>query len=114
MSRSITIRAHLENDERHLRPGMLLNVELVIDRVTALVVPEEAIIPIQTRSYVYLVDEGQSAVRKEIEVGRRSHGQVQVLSGLKEGDDVITQGIIKLRPGSKVRTRDSEKRSAAG
>ncbi len=107
VSRSITIRAHLENEEMLLRPGMLLNVSLITHRVNALVVPEEAIIPIQTRSYVYVIDEKSTAIRKEVTVGRRSHGSVEILTGLIDGDQVVTQGIIKLRPGSTVRTRET-------
>ena len=101
VTRSLTIRAHLNNDERLLRPGMLLTVRLVRHRGTALMVPEEAVIPIKDKQFVYVVADG-IAHWVEIEAGRRRPGYVEVLSGLKEGQQVITQGVIKVRPGSKV------------
>ncbi len=101
VTRSVSIRAHLNNDDRLLRPGMLLTVNLVRSRTPALVVPEEAVIPVQDQQYVYQVTEGK-AVRTKVETGRRRPGIVEILSGLKEGDEVITQGVIKVRPGSPV------------
>jgi membrane fusion protein (multidrug efflux system) len=101
ITRSITIRAHLNNDERLLRPGMLLTVNLVRNRSLALVVPEEAILPIQDKQYVYVVQEN-TAQRVEVKAGRRRPGIVEILIGLEEGQLVVTQGVIKIRPGSKV------------
>jgi membrane fusion protein (multidrug efflux system) len=103
VTRSITIRAHLSNNDRLLRPGMLLTVKLVRSRSTALLVPEEAIIPIQDEHFVYLSQEG-IANRVKVEIGRMRHGSVEILSGLREGHQVITQGIIKIHPGSKIET----------
>ena len=104
ITRSITIRAHLNNDLRLLRPGMLLTVNLVRNRSLALVVPEEAIIPIQDKQYVYVVQEN-TAIRIEVQAGRKRPGIVEILSGLEEGQFVITQGVIKIRPGSKVKIK---------
>jgi len=101
VTRSITIRAHLANNDRLLRPGMLLTVNLIRSRSFALLVPEEAIIPIQNKHFVYVAQEGV-AKRVEVEVGRMQPGTVEILSGLSEGQQVITQGIIKVRPGSKI------------
>ena len=80
---------------------MLLTVKLVQKRSRVLAVPEESVIPIQNTQYVYVVEDG-TAQRVEIDVGRRRPGFVEVLSGLVEGQEVITQGIIKVRPGSRV------------
>ncbi len=109
VTRSITVRAHINNDDLKLRPGMLLNIELVVNQVRSLVVPEEAIVPIQDRSYVYLVGAAVIAERTEIVTGRRDVGIVEVVSGLSEGDLVVTQGVIKISPGSPVRMREVAK-----
>jgi membrane fusion protein, multidrug efflux system len=101
ITRSISIRAHLANDERLLRPGMLLTVNLVRSRSSALLIPEEAIIPIQDEHFVYVAEEGE-AKRVKVSIGRMRPGSIEILSGLVEGQQVITQGIIKLRPGSKI------------
>lgn len=110
ITRSITIRAHLNNDNRLLRPGMLLTVHLVRSRSPALVIPEEAILPIKDKQFVYVVSEN-IAQRIEVKAGRKRPGIVEILSGLEEGQMVITQGVIKVRPGSKV-TVKGENRSA--
>ncbi len=103
VSRSITIRAHINNDKRRLRPGMLLTVNLVRARTTSLIIPEEALIPIRNKKFVYVI-ENQTAKRIEVETGRRQPGIVEITHGLSEGQEVITQGVIKVRPGSKVTT----------
>jgi membrane fusion protein (multidrug efflux system) len=110
ITRSITIRAHLANDERLLRPGMLLVVNLIRSRGSALLVPEEAIVPIQNEHFVYVPEEGE-AKRVKVDIGRMRPGSIEILSGLTEGQQVITQGIIKLHPGSKieVKKKDQEK-----
>ncbi len=112
VTRSVMIRAHLNNEARLLRPGMLLTVNLVRQRSDALVVPEEAIIPIQDRQYVYTIEDGV-ANQREIQAGRRRPGIVEVLSGLQEGQQVITQGAIKIRPGSPVVVRETASQSEA-
>ena len=108
VTRSVTIRAHLANDSKRLRPGMLLSLNLVLNRPVTLVVPEEAIIPVQQTTYVFAVDAENKAQRKEVLLGRRAAGKVEVLQGLQEGDRVVTQGIIKLSPGALVQTREAE------
>lgn len=107
VTRSITIRAHLDNNEGLLRPGMLLTVNLVRSRSKALVIPEEALLPIGDQQYVYVVTEG-IANRTKVKIGRRRPGIAEVIDGLEEGQEIIIQGIIKVRQGSKVSTRDKK------
>lgn len=102
VTRSISVRAHIDNEDLLLRPGMLLTVRLVQNREDALVVPEESIIPVQNKHYVYRIDTNNIVERVEVEVGRQRPGIVEILGGLSEGERVITEGIIKVSPGSKV------------
>jgi membrane fusion protein (multidrug efflux system) len=102
VTRAITVRAHVENADRALRPGMLLTVEVVTAERVALVVPEGAVFQVQNRAYVYRVD-GDTVHQQEIDVGGRRFGVVEVLSGLTEGDPIVVEGIIKLREGARVR-----------
>jgi membrane fusion protein (multidrug efflux system) len=102
VTRAITVRAHIENDDRALRPGMLLTVEVVTAEQMALVVPEGAVFQVQNRAYVYRVD-GETVHQQEIEVGSRRFGVVEVSGGLEEGDLIVIEGIIKLREGARVR-----------
>lgn len=102
VSRSITVRAELPNLEALLKPGMFLNVEIVRDQRNALVVPEEALVPEQNRQYVYVVDGGM-AQKREVRIGARSPGSVEILSGLTLGERVIVEGTVKVREGGAVR-----------
>ena len=100
-TRTIALRAQLANEELLLRPGMLLNVMLIQDVQEYLAIPESAVIPVQDKQFAYTVVDGK-AERKEFVAGRRVPGFVEVLEGFEKGDDVVTEGIIKLRPGSRV------------
>jgi membrane fusion protein, multidrug efflux system len=102
VTRAITVRAHVENKDRALRPGMLLTVEVITAEHLALVVPEGSVFQVQNRAYVYLVD-GDVVHQHQIEVGGRRFGVVEVLSGLEEGQQIVVEGIVKLRDGARVR-----------
>lgn len=103
VTRAVTVRAHLPNEDRLLHPGMLLTVQLVTERRTALVVPESSVFQIQNRAYVYRVGADRIARQHEIQIGERRYGIVEVTAGLTEGDLVVSQGIVKLRDGARVR-----------
>jgi membrane fusion protein (multidrug efflux system) len=102
VSRSVTVRAELPNDDGVLKPGMFLGVLLTRDAAPALVLPESAVVPEQGRAYV-LVVEGGRATRREVQLGRRRTGQVEVLSGVAVNDRVIVEGALKVRDGGQVR-----------
>jgi membrane fusion protein (multidrug efflux system) len=102
VTRAITVRAHIENADRALRPGMLLTVEVVTGDRMALVVPEGAVFQVQNRAYVYRAD-GDVARQLEIDVGDRRFGVVEVLGGLADGDLIVVEGIVKLRDGARMR-----------
>lgn len=110
-TRTIKIRAKLNNDELLLRPGMLLTVRLIRERQQFLAIPESAVIPVQNKQFAYLIVEGK-AERREFQAGRRIPGFVEVLSGLEVGERVITEGIIKIRPGSSVRVKNDQRLEA--
>jgi len=102
VSRSVLVRAEVPNPESLLKPGMFLNVEIVRDQRNALVVPEEALVPEQDRQYVFVVDGGK-AQRREVRIGARRPGSVEILSGLERGERVIVEGTVKVREGGAVR-----------
>ena len=107
VTRAITVRAHIENTYRSLRPGMLLTVEVVTGERQALVVPEGAVFQIQNRAYVYMAD-GDIARQRQIEIGGRRFGVVEVLGGLEEGELVVVAGTTKLRDGARMRYEGAE------
>ncbi len=107
IDRSVRLRARIDNRELLLKPGMLLNVELHHGRRRVLLVPEQAIIHYQRDHFVLLLDsaDGNSVQRRQIKVGLRIPGSAEVLSGLAEGDLVVTEGLT-VRPGQQVQIRE--------
>jgi membrane fusion protein (multidrug efflux system) len=101
-TRSVTVRALLANDDGALKPGMFLNVSLAKDDRAALVIPEEALTPEAERQYVFVVADGR-AQRREVRIGGRTPGNVEVLSGVTAGEQVVVEGTQKIRDGAVVR-----------
>jgi membrane fusion protein, multidrug efflux system len=102
ITRSVTVRANIPNPDLALKPGMFLNVNLARDERDALMVPEAALVPEQSRQFLFVVEEGR-AIRREVRIGRRQPGRVEIVAGLKAGDQVIVEGTQKVREGGTVR-----------
>jgi membrane fusion protein (multidrug efflux system) len=103
VSRTVTVRGILPNPRGRLKPGMFLTVTLLRRDVTAVVVPEQSIVPIQSKQYVLVVAKDGTVERREIQAGRRRPGQVEIRSGLAPGEVVVSEGTQKARHGEKVR-----------
>ncbi|MBU0859038.1 MAG: efflux RND transporter periplasmic adaptor subunit [Alphaproteobacteria bacterium] len=105
-TRSIMARAIIPNDDRVLRPGLLMSVEIQKNPRQALVVPEESIVPLARKSFVFVVTadtDGKTTVkRQEVIVGARRQGEVEILEGLTAGDKVVTHGNMNLTDGAAV------------
>ncbi len=101
-TRSVRVRADLPNPEHALRPGMLVSVELTANRETRLAIPEEAIVPIGERRFVFVVNPEDRVDRIELTTGRRDNGLVEVVEGLGGDENVVLEGGSMLRPGSAV------------
>jgi membrane fusion protein, multidrug efflux system len=102
--RAVLIRAKLSNNDGLLRPGMFVRVRLVLtERSKALVVAEEAIVPVGADQFVFRVVDGK-AERVKVATGVRRGGRVEIRDGLAAGDVVVTAGQIKLREGVAVRS----------
>lgn len=102
VSRTVTVRALVPNPHDILRPGMFLTVKLFRDNVTALMIPEQTIVPEQSRQYVLVVSGEGIVEKREVKVGRRRPGQVEILDGLSDGELVVAEGTQKATPGSAV------------
>lgn len=102
VTRAVAVRAELPNPDHRLRPGMLLTIVLERDRRETILVPEEAIVPIEDRTYVFVVD-NRSVSRVEVMTGARQPGLVEITGGLDTGQTIIIDGAIRLRDGAAVR-----------
>lgn len=101
--RALYLRARLRNEEGVLRPGMFVRVQLLLDeRKNAMMIPEEALVPVGDEQFVYRVVDGK-AERVKVRTGLRRGGRVEIREGLTAGDTVVTAGQLKLRDGVSVR-----------
>jgi membrane fusion protein (multidrug efflux system) len=101
--RSLEVRARLTNSDGQLRPGMFARVRVLLgDRPNALMVPEEAVVPLGDDFFVYTVADGK-AKRVRVKLGVRREAQVELLEGVSAGEQVITAGIRVQRDGQAVR-----------
>ncbi|WP_394233503.1 efflux RND transporter periplasmic adaptor subunit [Pseudomonas anguilliseptica] len=103
--RSQAIRAHISNSDGRLSPGQFVRVSVILaERPNALVIPEEAIMPVGDKLLVNLVVAGKVEVR-ELKLGKRLTGKVEVLEGLQGDETLISAGWQKVRAGAPVRTK---------
>ncbi|GGO15286.1 MexH family multidrug efflux RND transporter periplasmic adaptor subunit [Iodidimonas muriae] len=108
VTRAITVRAEIANEDKRLRPGMLLTVEVINNERLAIAAPEGAIIPVGEDQFVFVVKSDNTVERRQITLGLRRPGVVEVLSGLKAGEFVVTAGTMRLRPGMTVKVQNRE------
>lgn len=112
--RAVVIRARLPNDAGRLRPGLFSRVTLIVDTAaTALLVPEDAIVPRGDQHFVYRLVDGK-ALLTEVVLGKREARAVQIVSGLNAGDVVVTAGQLKLRDGVAVTPVEGAPAGAGG
>jgi membrane fusion protein (multidrug efflux system) len=101
-TRAVTVRAAVPNADSALRPGMFVNVSLTRDRREAIVIPEEALVPEQDKQFVFVVADGV-ATKREVRIGARRPGAVEIASGLEVGERIVVEGTVKVRDGGPVR-----------
>lgn len=101
-TRSVRINATFENSDEALRPGMFMTVELILARRDdAVLIPEEALVPEALKQYVFAVKDGR-VDRREVVVGQRNAGAIEIVKGLQAGDTLIVRGLQRVRPGAPV------------
>ena len=111
VTRSVVVRVRLSNDERLLKPGMLMQVTLLKNPRTALVIPESALLPLGSEQFVLrVITEGDAmkTERRRVTIGSRRPGEVEVVEGLAVGDRVVTHGTLTAKPGQPVSVRAVE------
>ncbi len=111
ITRTIQVRAIAPNKDRILKPGLLMKINIMTHERQALIIPEESLIKRGKKNFVYITTKinGQlNAKEIEIEIGSRISGEVEVLSGLNQHDQVITHGLLKIRDGAEISIRAIE------
>lgn len=101
ITRTVRVRAILPNPDALLKPGLLMTITLLKDARQALLIPEEALIKKDDRNFVYVVKETDAntkeAVEREVKIGAREEGHIEILDGLQENESVVIHGTLKLR-----------------
>ena len=102
-TRSILARAKIINENLEIIPGSLLEIEIFYNDRSSLSIPDTSIMFEGSKKFVYKIIENNIIKKIEIETGVRKQGSLEVLSGLNEGDKIVAEGLIKVRPGMKVK-----------
>src|SRR2546428_7365565 len=101
--RTILVKARVPNGQRLLQPGMFIEARLVTAvRANAIVIPEDAVVPLQGAIFVWVVRDGK-AERRSVALGVRTPGFVELTSGVEAGSQVVVGGLELLAPGAPVR-----------
>ena len=108
--RTILVKARVPNPARLLQPGMFIEARLVTAlRPQAVVVPEDAVVPAEGSTVVWVVAGGK-ADRRKVNLGVRTPGFVEITDGVKAGEQVVTGGLEMLAPGAPVMPRVVERK----
>ena len=102
-TRAVMVRARLANPDRALRPGMMLTVAIESAARTGLSVPELAVVGEGDNRFVFALDGNGRARRVPVRTGARAGGRIEVVEGLRPGQRVVTEGIVKVSDGMQVR-----------
>ena len=103
-SRSILAQIEILNPNLELIPGILLNIKVIYDERDSISIPEESLIIQGDNKFVYLID-NNVLIRKNVKVGLRNFGKVEILSGLEIGDNIVAEGTNKVRNKAKVKIK---------
>ena len=101
-TRSILARIIVNNSKFEIIPGQLMTVKVIYDEINQIGVPESAVTIQGNTAFVYIVN-ADTAEKKNIKMGKRNFGKVSIISGINEGDMVISEGVSKVRNKAKVK-----------
>ena len=101
-TRSILARVIVDNSNFEIIPGQLMTVKIIYDEINQIGVPESAVTIQGNTAFVYIVN-ADTAEKKNIKMGKRNFGKVSIVSGINEGDMVISEGVSKVRNKAKVK-----------
>ena len=101
-TRSILARIIVDNSNFEIIPGQLMTVKVIYDEMNQIGVPESAVTIQGNTAFVYVVN-ADTAEKKNIKMGKRNFGKVSIVSGINEGDMVISEGVSKVRNKAKVK-----------
>ena len=102
-TRSLLSRIKVKNEDLELISGSLLEVSVKFDLRNSLSVPDTSVMVEGDRSYVYKINDENIANKTEVKTGLRSEKNIEIISGLVEGDIIVAEGLRKVRPKGKIK-----------
>lgn len=107
---TILMKARLSNDDEKLTPGQFVNVALLLDTLPhAVVVPKEAVQQGAEGNFIYVVKDDNSVEVRKVEIAAADSGMAAIGKGLQVNETVVTDGQLRLTPGSKIKTKTPER-----
>ena len=101
-TRSILARVLVDNSDFEIIPGQLMTVKVIYNEINQIGVPESALTIQGNTAFVYIVKDN-IVEKKNVEIGKRNYGKVSIISGVSEGEQVISEGVSKVRNKAKVK-----------
>ena len=101
-TRSLLARIKINNKDLELLSGSLLEITVKFNLRDSLSVPDTSIMMEGEKSYIYTVSDENIANKTEVEIGLRGDSKVEILSGVNEGDQIVAEGLKKVRPRGKI------------
>ena len=102
-TRSLLSRIKINNKDFNLISGSLLEVSVKFNLRSSLTVPDTSVMVEGDKSYVYKINDENIANKKEVKTGLRSNENIEIISGLAEGDIIVAEGLRKVRPRGKIK-----------
>jgi membrane fusion protein (multidrug efflux system) len=96
------VRGVVPNPGGQLTPGASASVEFEVGTVNGILIPSRALVPSIRGHSVFVLRDGKAA-EQEVTIGVRTADSVQILSGLRQGDVILTTNLLRLRAGVPVR-----------
>lgn len=114
-ARTIVVKAVVPNRDRTLQAGMFIEARLATEvRPDAVMVPEDAILPLETGFFVWVVTPEGPVTRRQVEIGIRTPGKVEISSGVEVGEQVVIGGLERLFEGAPVMPRQPTQGEGVG
>ena len=102
-TRSLLSRIKIDNKELELISGSLLEVSVKFNLRNSLSVPDTSVMVEGDKSYVYKINDKNIANKTEVKTGLRGDKNIEIVSGLSEGDIIVAEGLKKVRPRGKIK-----------
>jgi RND family efflux transporter MFP subunit len=103
---TIRVRCRFDNEDEFLLPGLFVRVRFPIETTSAILAPDLALLSDQSGRYALVVDEHDEVHVRRVEIGQLEGALRVVTSGLSPADRVVVNGLVRARPGAKVRPEE--------